>query len=325
MRFFLRHLAAVAVTGAAAASAQQTAASAQQTAAITAIPTTTASSSSLPTLQLVEIDVVFPRWNETYSSTELFPIVLAVQNFSAWQLPDTSTTAFGYWYITVRAKGITPSYVRHDNGSFHVLPNPSPGSSTPTFLVALANHSTWHGFASRPDKMKGDKYALGFDSGGSETPGVCDAPDGARLDNDRAVMFDVWDEGATAQTVGPNERYTKWGVPADLIAATGCPQVGAVVAVTSRSLAPCGVVALPVRNPRGGNPCAVTVDRAMMSSVSSAVASLSTSMVVAAAVEAAKVTTAVPTTRTSTGGAAGGVPAQTALAAACVLCGLAAV
>ena len=75
MRFLPCHLAAAAIAGAGAASAQQTA-------AITATPTTP-SASVLPTPELVEIDVVFPRWNETYAKTKLFPIVLSVQNFPA--------------------------------------------------------------------------------------------------------------------------------------------------------------------------------------------------------------------------------------------------
>ncbi|KAK3897769.1 hypothetical protein C8A05DRAFT_38648 [Staphylotrichum tortipilum] len=335
MRFLFRHLAAVAIAGAAAASTQQTAASTQQTATITNIPTTSSSSSLLPTPQVVEIDVVFPRWKETYSSTELFPIVLSVQNLAAWQLPNSSNTTFGH-------RGMT-----NDFGVFHILPNPSPGSA-PTFLVALANHSTWHDITgwNRPYKLWGDKYVLEINVAGSGTAGICDAPEGARLSSYRAVMFDMWMEGSAEETVGPDERYTKWGVPADLMAATGCPQVAAVAKVTTRGVgvagatattgagtatttttttgaASCGVVASDVGVARG-NPCAVTVDRAMMSSVSSAVASLSASMV-AAAVEAATARAAGPTTRTSRGGAGGVRPVQAALAAACVLCGLAAV
>ncbi len=141
----------------------------------------------------------------------------------------------------------------------------------------------------------------------------------------------------------------------NLMEATGCPQVAVVAEVTrgvggsaaamtgeagtatttTRAAAPsCGVVASDVGVARG-NPCAVSIDRAIMSRVSSAVYSLSASMV--EAVEAAKVTaavtaagttagtTAVPTTTTSTGAAGGVRPVQTALAAACVLCGLAVV
>jgi hypothetical protein len=267
------------------------------------------------TTQLLEVDLVFPR-NETYRHTEIIPIVLAVQNLAAWAAANSSTV----WSFSIDpwSEGSVPGGISYDFGYFEMLPNDAPATD-PTFLVAVTNVTKWYSDL-HIAKRWGEKYMLQW-AAGRRTPDSPCHTNGFRLGSSEAVMFDV--------RMTDNEdyfpRYTSPGTAVDILQATGCPQFNQIAQVTSNptatatSLCPVGLQTAPASNVQG-NPCAVTIDKAVASHISSHVARLSSSLVATASTTAAA---ALPTTRMSSAGVGGAArPLQTALAAACVLCGL---
>jgi hypothetical protein len=126
------------------------------------------------------------------------------------------------------------------------------------------------------------------------------------LPSEGGLMFD-----ATNQDCVPDYGIGECEVvPKDVAATSECPEFGAVVEIRPNATsAECPVVEKLLS--REGNPCAVELDEAMISTISSQVSSL-----------AAPTTTATSSSLSSAGfGPARTV--QTALAAACLLCGLA--
>ncbi len=103
-------------------------------------------------------------------------------------------------------------------------------------------------------------------------------------------------------------------VAVDILQAPACPQFDQVAQITYDATATACQLDPQTGSPKG-NPCAVKVDGAVATSIANHVASMSSSLVAASATVAA--------TSTSTGGVGAARTVQTALAAACVLCGLA--
>jgi hypothetical protein len=121
-------------------------------------------------------------------------------------------------------------------------------------------------------------------------------------------MFDV----TTQECVLDHDTGECKRVPKDVAVTPGCPEFGGVVQIRpndNAAGAECFVVEMLAG--REGNPCAVKVDEAVFSTISSQVSALATPTM---------------TTTPSPISSAGVGPArtvQTALAAACLLCGLA--
>ena len=256
------------------------------------------------TTQIIEVDVVFPR-NETYKLTEIIPIVLAVQSLPPWKINNTTMT-WG-WEIVPYSNGVVTWDWPYDTGVFEILPNDSPATD-PTFLIAVTNVTKWYD-SRRRAKEWGEKNMLSW--------GVLWHIDYSRfcsagnLGLRKAVMFDV--ERSDNNEWSARYNYTN-GIPADIPLAPECPQLDQVAQVTPTPTATRCPLSLPTPAVQG-NPCAVTIDTAVASSLSSRLASLSSRQY------ATSTTKAVPTS-TSKGGAGVGRTLPTALAAAGVLYGL---
>ncbi len=251
-----------------------------------------------PTTQSFEVDVVFPR-NNTYKTTEIIPIVLAVQNLPTWARNYSITEWL--WDIMPWSRGSVPGGITYDMGSFQILNDAS--NPNLTFLVSVTNYTQW--YRNTAPKQPGDKYMLQW----SAVWGYC-----ASIRWDDAVMFDVMTE-ETARSDQVQETDV------DILQAPECPQFGRVVQVSyNASARPCPL-GFQVGNGQG-NPCAIQFNGAIASSVSSRVASMSSSMAALPALATPSTTTAFPTS-TSKGGVAAARTMQTGLAAACVLGGLA--
>jgi hypothetical protein len=165
-------------------------------------------------------------------------------------------------------------------------------------------------------KMWGEVYMLQlFASWNYTAHSACDAaglPYSTVID---AVLFDVQTDDEAE--VYASENRINPAMPADIPLALACPQVDRVLQFAYNATATsAGRLNLQTSQAQA-DPCVVKVDQAVASSISSSVASMVSSMQAASM----STTTAHPTS-TSSGGVGVVRPVQTALAAACVLCGL---
>jgi hypothetical protein len=214
------------------------------------------------------------------------------------------------WEITPYFSGEFASDLPYDRGVFEVLPTDSPAKD-PTFLIAVTNVTRWYQTLNGA-KAWGEKNMLVWAATWYNANGSClaDLPS-----NFEAVMFDV--ELSDNNEWSARYNYTN-GIPADIPLAPKCPIFNNVAQIT---LNPTATSCEPrTRVPAAtaqGNPCAVTINEAVATSLSSRVASLS------ARVYATSTTVAVIPTSRSRGGADAARTLPTALAAAGVFCGLA--
>jgi hypothetical protein len=228
-------------------------------AATTTIPTATPT----PTLPTFEIDIIFPRENETYNYTSSLPLVFAFQNLSAaaelgrfqfaWNImpynsisnPRPGGVLEDVWAINLTAKNV--SLLANDDGS-------------PYILVNNTNPRDWvHG----PDSGVGTAYALKWYVIWDNVSDQCEVRPGGIKDQ---ILF----------TLLPSYFYSDWKAPDPemLGNVTGnCAQLGSVGEV-NREKAVCD--SFRKLDGASGNPCKIRSDDAMVSSISSVVGSLAT-------------------------------------------------
>ena len=231
----------------------------------------------------IEVDIVHPR-NTTYIAAEVFPIAFKIQNLPWIRSPRSELNIF--WDIMPYGNGLIPGGIYFDSGTVRVSNDTNSESS---YLIATTNVTKWIGRASREDRYMLQWY-LSFDS--------CDK-DLASGD----LMFNVVTE-AEAITYEPGEVHKVMDVPP-------CPEFAALIAIrndTTESQCPLGEVDQDTE----GNPCYAEASRDTYSSILSQASSL-----------AAPTSTTASATSTSSAGVGPARTVQTALAAACLLGGLA--
>ena len=260
----------------------------------------------IPTeVQTFEIDNVFPR-NETYKRADVFPIVFALQNM-------TAMASIGQFELTWsimpfgegrRPSGLVPDYDLFMLAGSRLLPpnNTAPSDGT-TYLVDYTNFTAWFSYNEGADDRLMLQWSLRW-------PGLdddlCDRDASsarAGLPGQGSVMFNVpraW--GKDSLWKGPIH---------DALVTAECPQLGSVVEIAPNATTP-ECPAVQKRLEREGNPCGAQPDEAAVSSIMSQVSSM-----------AAPTSTTAEPSSTSSGGVGPARTVQTALAAACLLCGLA--
>ncbi|OAA63538.1 hypothetical protein SPI_03701 [Niveomyces insectorum RCEF 264] len=106
----------------------------------------------------MEFDIVFPR-NETYNQTDVLPIVVALQNYTA--LPALGDLHVGWYIMPYGRDGSVPGGLWFDNGEFALLDNGDDdhdhddGAAAPLTLVDYTNVTQWV-----PRIVYGDRYML---------------------------------------------------------------------------------------------------------------------------------------------------------------------
>ena len=282
--------------------------------------------------QTFEVDVVFPRpvWQtydmrdiQTFKANEIIPLVLAVQNLTEWKVANLSIT--WEWFIYSLA---APNYTRTvllDAGLFETA---DAMKTDPAFLVAVTNSSTWYQndtITKRSPKAPGETYVFQWVASFDTDTSRCYD----RFRRDELPNFDGFGTAAIFDVLSESEQLRANFTTAVVAIpqAPQCPESNGLYQVHGSSNATetqCPVQintvipATPLPEATNqGKPCAVQIDNAMASSISSRVAS------VTSAWTATATTKTVPTS-TSSGGAGAAHPVQTAMAAAaCLLCGMA--
>ncbi|KAF2248298.1 hypothetical protein BU26DRAFT_520012 [Trematosphaeria pertusa] len=265
--------------------------------------TSTSTSTPAPALPTFEIDIIFPRINETYNWTTSLPIAFAFQNLSA----AAALGSFRFIWTIMPYNSVSlpiPGGVRED--SWEVAFSPTNASSfttpggSPYILVNNTNPYDWD----HPPNYGGTAYALQWYIQWDTIESQCDSPAPQVFDH---ILFTLHPEGLDEQWIVPNSSA--------LGNVTGnCAQLGSVAEIDAGNPEVCS----SFRELSGGrgNPCALKADEALVSSISSVAGSLATAQSLASATPT--------TTRTSSTNVAVGteVPVRPAFAAAVVFGGL---
>ncbi|KAK3309280.1 uncharacterized protein B0T15DRAFT_136040 [Chaetomium strumarium] len=268
-----------------------------------------------------EVDIVFPH-NETYKPADTMPIVLAIQNASA----ATSIGSFSIFWRIAQLQGgqlNSASSSTVDFGNFEVFSNET-SADTPLFLAAFTNVTDWIRYgrpippATEYTPAVDDRYMLQWSIVWTSLFGTCtkfESLVSADLPADGALTFNI-------QTVWGQEGTGWQGDIHDVQEAIPeCPEFGALVQIgpppnATKPACP----GFEILESRQGNPCAVKVDQPAASSISSRVSSSVSSYM--SKYHPTPTTTAAVESSTSKAGVGPARTVQTALAAACVLCGL---
>jgi len=221
-------------------------------------PTATSTTfSAAPTVPGVEVDIIYPIANAFYNITESLPVIFALQNLSA-------AAAFGpvifEWYIMPYGKvGEKPQPGGVTNEEWQMTFNATNAPAGPFILVNQTNVVKWPFGPYYPD---GSVYALMWTLGWSGSSGPCQS----RIPLSGTLFFNI--------NITRDEP--------DLAGLAGhCPQFGGRLDFDGRlSNSSCESATAKAD---GGNPCAVTVDAAVVTSMSSAVRSLVTASSLASA------------------------------------------
>ncbi|KAK3301072.1 uncharacterized protein B0H64DRAFT_471050 [Chaetomium fimeti] len=233
--------------------------------------------------EVLEIDIVHPR-NATYIAAEVFPIAFRMQNFIWLSDADLDGLSIFWGIMPYGNDGHTPGGIHYDSGTIRAANDSS-------ILVATTNVTEWIGRSQRNDRYM-LQWSLSHDSCGKKR----------RLTRGN-LMFDIATE-QEAITYEPGELHMVMDVPA-------CPEFAVAIEYGIDATESQCLFGKVVENTEG-NPCLRELNRNVYSSILSHASSL-----------AAPTST---TSATSTSSSAGVGPArtvQTALAAACLLGGLA--
>jgi hypothetical protein len=246
---------------------------------LTSTPSSTAQSpASTRGSSSIEVDVIFPLHNATYNITESLPIVFALQNLTAAAALGSFTFEWGIMpYGNVGLSGQEPWGVINDEWSTTFTTANSP--TEPYILVNQTNVQKWQ---YGPNWPRGSVYALQWVISWNGPIQPCDSdPLGAF----GTLFFNIDIRGAEPDL-------------GDLVGR--CPQLGNSYAIntTAKNSSCSAVVSNSISSSGSGgseDSCAVTLDKATVGNISSAVQSL-----VAASAAAASAATATSASATGT-------------------------
>jgi len=267
--------------------------------------TTSAQQSQSDDTPSFEVDIIFPR-NETYKETEHLPIAFVFQNVSAvLAAPKIMGKPTIQWSIMPFRGGWSPGGLHLDEGEFTIPTDAT--KQDHTIFVAYTNITAWWDDFRKPPAEEQYRYQLRW-----HVRWLAHQGNGGECDHvaQGKMMFNL-------ERLLWYEDPKMVGKTADIMQATECPAFAGSVQIRPNATMPdCPIIddkeKIPVVEGMG-NPCAVKVDKALLSSISSEASRLAIPPATSSEV----------TTSTSTDGARVLRPIQTVLAAACVLCGLA--
>lgn len=200
----------------------------------------------------LEVDIIFPRSNATYNLTNSLPIVFAIQNISAAQSAFQSVSFI--WgimpYGNVGEKQV-PGGILEDSWTWEI-------SSTTPLLdpYILINTTSVHLWKDGPYFPWGSVNKLQFWVRWETADAECSET--YADDTVQGIFFNI--------NLGDPEP--------DLFDVPECPELGNRIDLGMNSSTSCVTAVL---DPEVGNSCAVTVDQAMASSISSVAQYLATS------------------------------------------------
>lgn len=206
--------------------------------------TTSSTAPSASNASGIEVDVIFPVHNTTYNITKSLPIVFALQNLTAAAALGPFTFGWDIMpYGNVDGKQ-EPGGLSNDFSSIYFTT--ANATTEPYILVNQTDVQKWQ-FG--PNYPYGSVYALQWSVNWNAPTKTCDS--------DPLGVFGTLFFNININSPEPN-----------LANVTGqCPQLGAVYEINTTSTnSSCSAV---VSNSGTGDPCAVTLDKAMVGNISS--------------------------------------------------------
>ncbi|KAM0421365.1 hypothetical protein ACHAPT_010900 [Fusarium lateritium] len=211
-----------------------------------------------------EIDVIFPR-NETYRPADIFPISLAIQNYTALRAAGDD---FSFsWHIMPWSGGVIPGGITFDEGDFETKHQPKDNDTA--IFVANTNITEW-----LHETDFDDQFRLQWHLEWNSTDD-CDPEESVVFGG---IMFSLETESEASRS--PDGKGI--GKKPNVLDVPECPVLGSVVLLRNTTDI-CSRVLDMENNTAEGTPCAVTVDKALASSISSQAASSATSAFLATA------------------------------------------
>lgn len=256
-----------------------------------------------PTAKQIEIDIVFPR-NETYREAQVFPIVLAIQNMTT--IRESNATFHINWSIQRLNDGWSPAGLASDEGFFDI--SASDTKEGPGLFVGAANVTKWYenpGWGSEDKNKWMFQWYLHRREGSTCSSKEDTYSDTVAYGN---LLFDVKSDVYLIYYDLEDADYLR-----NVTNIPECPEFATLLEIGKNTTNP-GCSAIQEVQGAQGNPCAVKIDRPTVTSILSE------------ASRQAEPTSTIETTASTSTSTAGVGPArtiQTALAAACVLSGLA--
>lgn len=217
-----------------------------------------------------EMDYVFPR-NETYSTVDILPIALAIQNLTAVRTIGDFNIL---WAIMPYRDGVMPTGATPAKGYFEI-PKPRDNDDEPYVFVDYTNVTEWIGRKQGPETYAMQFY-LQWVSGGQCDPHAGDDVPSIVIGHH---MFSI-ESPAEAKhraegRLDPVLDIVDEGQEPDLMDAAGCPTFGSVFEIrpntSSNSSCPQVVDEDTGREP---NPCGARISKTVASSIASRATSM---------------------------------------------------
>lgn len=218
-----------------------------------------------------EMDYVFPL-NETYSTVDILPVALAIQNLTAVRTIGDFKII---WAIMPYRGGVTPTGATPAHGLFEI-PEPRENDDEPYIFVDYTNVTEWIGRKEGPETYAMQFYLQWFSGdqcdrdAGDDVPSIVighqmfsiESPGEAkRRAEDRLITgLDIVDEGKEP----------------DLMDAVGCPTFGSVSEIwpnTENTNSSCPIV-VDEDTGREPNPCGARINKTVASSIASRATSM---------------------------------------------------
>lgn len=230
---------------------------------------TTSSTSSASNTSGLEVDVIFPIHNATYNFTNSLPIVFALQNLTAAAALGPFTFTWDIMPYGNVGEEQEPGGVTNDYWSVDFTPD-----SVTTEPYILVNQTDVQKWEFGPYYPNGSVYALQWAVMWNSSTKLCDS--------DPLGVFGTLFFNINIDSPEP-----------DLGNLTGqCAQLGAVYEIdTAATNSSCSAV---VTNAGAGDPCAITLDKALVANISSTAQSLAAASTSTAAASTSATSTSSP-------------------------------
>ncbi|KAH8650097.1 hypothetical protein BX600DRAFT_474068 [Xylariales sp. PMI_506] len=242
---------------------------------VAAAASNTSSTATAQATPYFEIDVIFPR-NETYKTSDIFPIALAIQNTTVLRSLGKVVVE---WDIMPYDYGNVPGGVLWDQGIF-TLPDGTADDNEPWILVGNSNVSSW---IHLKDTYPQDRFMLQWVVFWTDYDDACggDAPSAFGS----GLMFSI--ETDYEETVLGEDA----GIVPDVTQVPECPIFGTMVEISLNSTNATSCPAVVDENTGlTGNPCAVKINSGAASDIA---------LLASSAASASILATALPTSTSS--------------------------
>lgn len=216
-----------------------------------------------------EMDYVFPR-NETYSTVDILPVALAIQNLTAVRTIGDFKIL---WAIMPYRDGVTPTGVTPAQGLFDI-PEPSEDDDEPYIFVDYTNVTEWIDRKQGPEAYAMQFYLQWFSGGQCDRDAGDDVPSIVIGHQ----MFSIESPGEAKRRaedrLDPVLDIVDEGKEPDLMDAVGCPTLGSVVEIRPGAANSSCPLVVDEDTGREPNPCGARIDKTVASSIASEATSM---------------------------------------------------